>query len=693
LFTGLRACFTSPGAVFSPHTTEVTRLLLITDDSTQAPALQAALSSAADFQIHQRPSLADARGPLAAGAFEACLFLPSRVDPELGQALAAARAAASSLAIVVVLPDGAGTDAQAGLLAAGADSVLFPPLDVAALAANLGRLTSRSPAAPATTENPFGAAPARLNAKAAALSSALEVLRDFSQVLGYSLDYRQLTHHFILKLREVVGLSRIAIFLEPGATDALPPGTRPDNSHLPCAAAIGLPADLVECFALTRKSGLGRQLTLHPQILRAPAQSASPLLDPKIAREFDVLGGLVAIPVNDRERTLGVAVLGGRITGGEFSDEELLLVYHLLEELGLAVKNSWLHHQLVGSHRLFGHVLNGLTVGALVVGPNQHVLYANRAIIDFLARNKGDHLDVHDLPAEIATKLHDVVEKGSDIAPFFLETTVPATRYLRATLIPLRQPAARLPQTAMLLLEDFTQIRSAQRAEIESSNLKLISLIARRFAHEIRNSLVPLTTHAQLFDSEIGQEDFRASLKDSLNRETQRIQRFTDQMLLLARSDQPPTELVPLEDILRASFEKSRAYAGGEAELEIKSSLPPVMLRCNRASLAHAFQEIFLNGLQSGGDASRRLTVTLNAAPTADGRAHLVIAVRDSGSGFALEAAPRATEPFYTTRNTGVGLGLTIARRVIEAHAGALDVHPRLLPTDADLTIRLPLPR
>lgn len=671
----------------------MTRLLLITDDPTSAQTLPTALSSSADFQLHHRPKVIDARGALVAGAFEAVLFLPARLDSEFSQELATARSLAPALAIVIVAPAGTGAEAQGRLLSAGADSVLFQPVDLAALGANLTRLTSRAPAAATGAEPGPAAAAPQLTTKAAALSSALGVLRDFSQVLGYSLDYRQLTQHFLLKLREVVGLSRIAIFLEPGAVDPMPAAAQADNSRLPCAAAVGLSADLVECFALTRKSGLGRQLTLHPQILRAPAHSAPPLLDPKIAREFDVLGGQVAIPVNDRERTLGVAVLGGRITGGEFSDEELLLVYHLLEELGLAVKNSWLHHQLVGSHRLFGTVLNGLTVGALVVGPTQQVAYANRAIIDFLAPGAAS-LDVHGLPAPVAAKLHEVVEKGVEVEPFYHETA--GARLFRATIIPLRQPAAKLPQTALLLLEDFTAINAAQRAEIESSNLKLISLIARRFAHEIRNALVPLTTHAQLFDSEIGQEDFRASLKDALTRETQRIQRFTDQMLLLARSDQAAAELAPLEEILRASFEKSRAYLGGEAELEIRSEVPTVLLRCNRASLAHAFQEIFLNGLQAGaetGAGARRLTVSLNAEPVADGRAELVVQVRDSGGGFAAEAAPRATEPFYTTRNTGVGLGLTIARRVIEAHAGRLDVHPRTLPTDPDLTIRLPLPR
>ena len=667
----------------------MTRLLLITEDHPEALTLETALTSSADFQIHRRPALADARGALAAGAFEACLFMPTRVDTELLNALAAARAAFPHLALVVTVPDDAGKDVHARLVAAGADSVLFGPFETAATAALLTRLASRSSSVPAVTDAAPPALPSRLNVKAAALSSALEVLRDFSQVLGYSLDYRQLTHHFLLKLREVVGIARVAIFLEPAPSNVLPGTVRSEQPNLPCAAAIGLTTDLVECFALTRRSGLGRQLTLQPQILRAPSGSSAPMFDAKIAREFEVLNGTVAIPVSDRERTLGVAILGGRITGGEFTDEELLLVYHLLEELGLAVKNSWLHHQLFGSHQLFSQVLDNLMVGALVIGPAHQVLYANRAITTFLRGENLAPLEIHDLPPVLAKCLHEVGERGTTVEPFFHEQ---GGRRFRVSLVPLGRPPGQLPQTTLLLLEDFTQVHAAQKAEIESSNLKLLSLIARRFAHEIRNALVPLTTHAQLFDGEIESAEFRTSLKSSLARETQRIQRFTDQMLLLARSEQPLNELASLDDILRSSFEKSLAFSGGEAELDLRSDLPPVMLRCHRASLAHAFQEIFLNGLQSGGERSRRVTVALNATPTTDGRAELVVRIRDSGAGFAAESAPRATEPFFTTRNTGVGLGLTIAQRVIEAHSGRLEIHPRASASDSDLTIRLPLP-
>lgn len=662
----------------------MTRLLLITDDSPAQPLI-AALSSAADFQLTLRPRLSEAQAALSAGVFEAALFIPRALGAEALGELATARTLLPHLPLVAVLPTGSAPDQQQRVLAAGADVALFHPLTLGTLSGVVLRLASRHPA----TEPPFPLPVPALNPKTAAMSTALEVLRDFSQVLGYSLDYRQLTQHFLQKLREVVGLSRIAIFLEPGTVDALPTAAPPDNSRLNCVAAIGVSAELVECFALSRKSGLGRQMTLRPQILRAPLASTPPLLDPKILREFEVLSGQVAIPVQDRERTLGVAVLGGRIMGGDFTDEELLLVYHLLEQLGLAVKNSWLHTQLVGSHRLFASVLDGITTGALVTGPDLAVLYANRAIIGYLRGEGETSVEFNDLPAAIAQKLHEVVEKGVSVEPFIHQSS---SSVYRVSVIPLRQTAGKLPQTALLLLEDFTLLSAAQRAEIESSNLKLIGLIARRFAHEIRNSLVPLTTHQQLFDTEIEQPEFRLSLKTALARETQRIQRFTEQMLLLARADAQPTELASLDELLRQSFEKSREFSGGAGELDLSSDLPPVTLRCNRASLAHAFQEIFLNGLQSAGG-TPRLLVALNAQPTADGRAELIIAVRDTGGGFAPESASRATEPFFTTRNTGVGLGLTIARRVIEAHQGRLDIRARHTPGDADIVIHLPLPR
>ncbi len=283
-----------------------------------------------------------------------------------------------------------------------------------------------------------------------------------------------------------------------------------------------------------------------------------------------------------------------------------------------------------------------------------------------------------------------MVERGQSVAPFLYDHPGPPPKVLRVSLIPFPPGARRLPQPALLLLEDFTQVRAAQRAEIEASNLKLIGLIAKRFAHEIRNSLVPLTTHQQLFDTDYANAEFRASLKAALGRETSRIQRFTEQMVFLAQTEQGPTDTLPLEDLLRKSFTRSRDFLGAlGGELEIRSEVPDPLVRCHRPSLVHALQEIFLNGLQSAG-APPKVTVTVAAERGADGRTGLALQVRDNGRGFTPEVAARATDPFFTTRNTGVGLGLTVAKRVIEAHAGRLEVRTRGEPNDPDLVIHLP---
>ncbi|MDD2765692.1 MAG: ATP-binding protein [Opitutaceae bacterium] len=665
-------------------------LLIIAEDSVVLPPT-AALSSSVEFTSLRKPNLDAARPLLEAGMFDVCVMAVDVAPADAHRAIEKFRALAPRCALIVTLLQGLPADERAAYLA-GADVVLAPPFDPATFLAVIERLAVRE-AAPI----PPPAAPALVAGVAAALApSALAVMRDFSQVFSYSLDYKQFTRHFVLKLREIIGAARIAIFLEPPPPAGYPgPAVAAQETRLSCAGAVGLPADLVECFALSRASGLGRRIVQSGQILRLGAESAAPFLagDPRLRREFEILGCEIALPVNDRERTLGVALLGGRLTGTPFTDAELLLVCHLMEELGLAVKNSWLHGQLSASHRLFADVLGAMTGGALVIGPDLTVRFANPALLRQLkgeATPPSARLDFAELPAPLGTSLHDLVERGQSVAPFLYEHPGPPPRVFRVSLIPFPAGERRLPQPVLLLLEDFTQVRAAQHAEIEASNLKLIGLIARRFAHEIRNSLVPLTTHQQLFDTDYASAEFRDSLKHALTRETGRIQRFTEQMLFLAQTEGGATDAFPLEELLRKSFIHSRDFLGREAgELEIRSEVPEPFVRCHRPSLTHALQEIFLNSLQSAGEPPR-ITVTVVAEAGLDGRPGLALRVHDNGRGFAPDVASRATDPFFTTRNTGVGLGLTVAKRVIEAHAGRLEVHARSQPDDPDLVIHLP---
>lgn len=660
-------------------------LLLIAEESL-AGACAAALSASPNHKLVRKDDLAAAGPLLDTGVFD--LVLTVAAGDTGGARLNALRAAADTVPLVLLTTDHSAAAEQAAY-AAGADLVLCAPVTLTAFTTATRRLLTPSIRAAAAPPRPVAASTAT-----PLHSSALEVLRDFSRVLGYSLDYKLFTQHFVLKLREILSVNRIAIFLEspPTGTPSQTAELR-SKDRLTSVAAVGVSSDLIECIELSRRSGIGLQITRNAQILRIDTDTSAACLaeDPKIRREFEVLGCQVALPINDRERTLGVAVIGGRVTGGPLNDAELQLVYHLLEELGLAVKNSWLHHQLSASHRLFSDVLGAITSGSLVIGADLAILHANRAFLQFLrgAARLDAHIDFSELPGPLAAALHDLSEKGVLAEPFFLTSPHHAGRTYRVSLIPFPNPDHRLPQPALALVEDFTQIISAQRAEIATSNAKLIALIARRFAHEIRNSLVPLSTHHQLLDTDYANEGFRDSLKEALGRETARIQRFTEQMLFLSQPPYPADSLVPLAPLLRDAFQRANQALGLFCRLEITGLGAGASVRAHRASLMHAFEEIFLNALQEAGD---RGPVSVHAYASADEKGHsrITLGFSDPGDGFAPEVAVRATEPFFTTRNTGVGLGLTVARRIVENHAGLLEVRTRSAEDESDVVLHLP---
>ena len=69
----------------------------------------------------------------------------------------------------------------------------------------------------------------------------------------------------------------------------------------------------------------------------------------------------------------------------------------------------------------------------------------------------------------------------------------------------------------------------------------------------------------------------------------------------------------------------------------------------------------------------------------------LSVEVRDSGAGFSAEAAQRAQEPFFSTRAVGLGIGLTVSRKIIESHKGRIDIATSQTGEPGVVRISLPI--
>ena len=151
--------------------------------------------------------------------------------------------------------------------------------------------------------------------------SALEALRNFSGILTHSLKPQELLREFLLLLREVIGVNRAVIFLRNPSSIFGIPSPEQEDRWLRSACAIGLEQSFLEHFALNLTSGLGAYLRKHGRILRST--NAEVQGNREMAREFQLVGGSVAIPILDRETLLGVAVLDERLTGQPYENEEL----------------------------------------------------------------------------------------------------------------------------------------------------------------------------------------------------------------------------------------------------------------------------------------------------------------------------------------------------------------------------------
>ena len=518
---------------------------------------------------------------------------------------------------------------------------------------------------------------------------ALEVLRNFSAILTHSLCAEAMLKQFLLFLRELIGVNRASIFLrQPGS--AFGKNSADEGRRLRSACAIGLSAGLLEHFQLSFATGIGRHLFRNGKILRRSSMDAQ--ADPEIQKEFELLGAEVAIPILDREDLVGIAAFDGRVTGDSMSNAELELIFHLLEEVGLAVKNISLHDQLSANHEMMADILRQLSSACIVVNRDLTLLHVNKMARKYFIApgRRSAELEFSDLPQILGSKVYQVLKTGTAVATFRYSPPENPEAVYHVTIVPFQAENSVLPNSALLMLEDHTKSEQLQKLEIEAANLRLVKIMADRLAHEIGNAMVPISTHQQLLADQYEDPEFRASLDVALADGVKRVGRLVNQMRFLARDSILSHESFPLEPLIEEAFQEAKKHQHiKSSQLKYDKGIQPIFVDGDRAALKHALAEVMLNALQANPSDARVGVRTRQGADETPGK--ISIEVQDNGSGFAPETAQKVPEPFFTTRNVGLGLGLTVTQKIVDTHHGQLEIVNPVLGQSGLVRISLPI--
>jgi signal transduction histidine kinase/CheY-like chemotaxis protein len=528
-------------------------------------------------------------------------------------------------------------------------------------------------------------------ARLADAAQTLDVVRDFSSILTHSLDAEAMLKQFLTFLREILSINRAAIFLNRPVTPLQEVLAPEDSRRLRAAAAIGLSSGLLEHFELSLDAGIGAQVAKLGRILRRDSDEAR--ADVETQKEFELLSAQVAVPIPDRGSIAGVAVFDGRVTGEPLVNAELELIFHLLEQVGLALRNIWLHDQLAGNHAMMADVLRELGSACIVVGRDLKIFHANKAARRHFGQKnrRTGELEFSDLPQALGAKIYQVLKTGAAIEPFRYEPeNSPGTIY-SVSVVPFQRGDSAVPVSALLTADDLTQAEQLQRLEVEAANLRLIKSMADRLAHEVGNALVPLSTHQQLLAEKFDDAEFRESLDQAMADSVKRVSRLTAQMRFLAREGQLESEAFPVQKLIEEAYQEARKHQPAEpAQMNYSNGGKPIFISGDRAALKHALAEIMLNALQAN-PKKPTIDISLQTAPNDSGGQDVKIEVQDNGTGFTAEAAEKAPAPFFTTRNVGLGLGLTVSQKIIETHHGTLEIVPPQAGQHGIVRVSLPI--
>ncbi|MEI8016836.1 MAG: ATP-binding protein [Schlesneria sp.] len=229
-----------------------------------------------------------------------------------------------------------------------------------------------------------------------------------------------------------------------------------------------------------------------------------------------------------------------------------------------------------------------------------------------------------------------------------------------------------------------TIVERLQQRELEvlhSEQLAAIGQLAAGLAHELRNPLMPMK---MLVQGAIDRDDGVGLNGEQLlvvEEEISRLERSIQDFLDFAR---PPTlEKSPLD--IRLVVEQTVELVSGRADrqrVQILDDFPdePVMVEADPAQLRQVVLNLLLNALDAMPDGGRiDVTISPTRSPhwqdkseKVSGTAWTLLSIHDSGEGFATEILDRLFEPFSSTKETGTGLGMSICRRIVEAHGGVI---------------------
>jgi signal transduction histidine kinase len=218
----------------------------------------------------------------------------------------------------------------------------------------------------------------------------------------------------------------------------------------------------------------------------------------------------------------------------------------------------------------------------------------------------------------------------------------------------------------MPIKESFIYFAVFQSLPQEHQGSKAIRMIALGLAHELKNPITSLKTLLQMANGE-HKKDLIEKFASIFNLEVDRLDKVINDFLMYSDADQLNYEHHNLNEIvMQAEQIIYKNYP--QSSIKIKKNLYPVpKIKLDKKKILQALLNFIVNSMEAMPEYGGGIEITSKKKDN-----HLELSIKDDGKGVAPEDQDKITLPFYTTKQDGPGLGLSIAEKIINNHQGSL---------------------
>ncbi|MFO7730995.1 MAG: ATP-binding protein [Spirochaetia bacterium] len=351
-------------------------------------------------------------------------------------------------------------------------------------------------------------------------------------------------------------------------------------------------------------------------------------------------------------------------------------------------------YDLASENETLEMVLNSMTDGVLVTDLEHKIIFTNqgvRSLLPMIRSEPEEHLLWEVIgDEEIASFLKESVQGNSqrEEEEFTLDGSGP-DRTLSFSVVPVNRDDE--PHGNLILVSDITERRKREARLRRAESLASLTTLAAGVAHEIKNPLGSIGIHIQLIQKALKQnqcldEETAGRYLEIITEEIERLNGIVVDFLFAVRPMDTSMKrstvngvVEELIEFIKYELEENQV----KLDTKLQRNLPKVDL--DEKYMKQALINIIKNGVAAMNQGGT-LTIV-----TREDHGFVHIDISDSGIGMSEEQLSKIFEPYYTTKEFGSGLGLTVVYKVIREHNGEVSVHSRE-NQGTTFTISLPIP-